>query len=50
MASLAHRSNNVKSSAIPHPLNLGIIRECGGKMHLSEGAPKEAYACFFEAC
>ena len=25
-------------SAIPHPKIMGIIRECGGKMHMSEGA------------
>ncbi len=24
-------------SAIPHPKVMGIIRECGGKMHMSEG-------------
>jgi len=24
-------------SAIPHPKIMGIIRECGGKMHMSEG-------------
>jgi COP9 signalosome complex subunit 2 len=24
-------------SAVPHPKIMGIIRECGGKMHLSEG-------------
>ena len=27
---------------------MGIIRECGGKMHLSEGSAKDAYADFFE--
>jgi COP9 signalosome complex subunit 2 len=25
-------------SAVPHPKIMGIIRECGGKMHMSEGA------------
>ena len=24
-------------SAVPHPRIMGIIRECGGKMHMSEG-------------
>jgi hypothetical protein len=24
-------------SAVPHPKIMGIIRECGGKMHMSEG-------------
>lgn len=24
-------------SAIPHPRIMGVIRECGGKMHMSEG-------------
>jgi COP9 signalosome complex subunit 2 len=28
---------NVKS-AIPHPRIMGVIRECGGKMHMSESA------------
>jgi len=23
-------------SAIPHPRIMGVIRECGGKMHMSE--------------
>eukprot|EP00041_Stephanoeca_diplocostata_P014029 m.251899 g.251899 ORF g.251899 m.251899 type:complete len:446 (+) comp19548_c1_seq3:192-1529(+) len=36
-------------SAIPHPLIMGIIRECGGKMHLSEEQWAEAYEDFFEA-
>jgi hypothetical protein len=25
-------------SAVPHPKIMGIIRECGGKMHMSEGS------------
>ena len=28
---------------------MGVIRECGGKMHLSEGDFEKAYADFFEA-
>lgn len=33
-------------SAVPHPKIMGIIRECGGKMHMSEGtvAPRHAFA------
>lgn len=30
------RALSVKS-AVPHPKIMGIIRECGGKMHMSEG-------------
>lgn len=26
------RALSVRSTAIPHPLNMGIVRECGGKM------------------
>lgn len=26
------------NNAIPHPRIMGIIRECGGKMHMSESA------------
>lgn len=36
-------------SAIPHPLILGVIRECGGKMHLREGEFEKAHTDFFEA-
>ena len=25
-------------SAIPHPRIMGVIRECGGKMHMTEGS------------
>ena len=28
-------------SAIPHPRIMGVIRECGGKMHMSESKYKE---------
>lgn len=24
-------------SAVPHPKVMGVIRECGGKMHMNEG-------------
>lgn len=36
-------------SAIPHPLIMGTIRECGGKMHLRSNEYEKAYADFFEA-
>ncbi|KAK6189001.1 hypothetical protein SNE40_005061 [Patella caerulea] len=36
-------------SAIPHPLIMGVIRECGGKMHLREGEYEKAHTDFFEA-
>lgn len=36
-------------SAIPHPLIMGVIRECGGKMHLREGEFSQAHTDFFEA-
>lgn len=36
-------------SAIPHPRIMGIIRECGGKMHMSERTWEEAATDFFEA-
>lgn len=35
-------------SAIPHPRIMGIIRECGGKMHMSERKWSEAATDFFE--
>ncbi|RKP17695.1 hypothetical protein ROZALSC1DRAFT_30540, partial [Rozella allomycis CSF55] len=36
-------------SAIPHPRIVGIIRECGGKMHMKMGKYEEAHKNFFEA-
>lgn len=36
-------------SAIPHPFTMGVIRECGGKMHLREGEYNHAHTDFFEA-
>lgn len=36
-------------SAIPHPLIMGTIRECGGKMHLRANEYEKAYTDFFEA-
>lgn len=35
-------------SAIPHPRIMGIIRECGGKMHMMERIWVEAATDFFE--
>jgi COP9 signalosome complex subunit 2 len=45
---LYEKSLRVKNP-ITHPQVMGIIRECGGKMHLSEGMFNEAYTDFFEA-
>lgn len=36
-------------SAVPHPKIQGIIRECGGKMHMSQESWKEAQSDFFES-
>ncbi|KAI8299886.1 COP9 signalosome complex subunit 2 [Colletotrichum sp. SAR11_240] len=36
-------------SAVPHPKIMGIIRECGGKMHMSEENWAEAQTDFFES-
>ena len=36
-------------SAVPHPKVQGIIRECGGKMHMSEENGKEAQSAFSES-
>jgi COP9 signalosome complex subunit 2 len=35
-------------SAIPHPRILGVIRECGGKMHMHERLWSDAATDFFE--
>ncbi|KAJ8960472.1 hypothetical protein NQ318_013756 [Aromia moschata] len=45
---LYERSLRVRS-AIPHPLIMSVIRECGGKMHLRSGDYEKAYTDFFEA-
>lgn len=37
-------------SAIPHPRIMGIIRECGGKMHMHDELWSEAATDFFEVC
>lgn len=36
-------------SAVPHPKIMGIIRECGGKMHMREESWEEARSDFFES-
>ncbi|KAG0234097.1 hypothetical protein BGW41_001234 [Actinomortierella wolfii] len=36
-------------SAIPHPRIMGVIRECGGKMHMSEKEWEKAQADFSES-
>ncbi|KAH8908060.1 PCI-domain-containing protein [Coniochaeta sp. PMI_546] len=36
-------------SAVPHPKIMGVIRECGGKMHMSEESWKQAQKDFFES-
>ncbi|XP_057858907.1 COP9 signalosome complex subunit 2 isoform X1 [Cryptomeria japonica] len=36
-------------SAIPHPRIMGIIHECGGKMHMTERQWAEAVTDFFDA-
>nr|XP_016461561.1 PREDICTED: COP9 signalosome complex subunit 2-like [Nicotiana tabacum] len=45
---LYNKALSVKS-AIPHPRIMGIIRECGGKMHMAERQWAEAATDFFEA-
>merc|ERR1711971_1059037 len=48
LKTLYDQSLHIKS-AIPHPLILGVIRECGGKMHLRENEYEKAHTDFFEA-
>lgn len=48
LKALYQRALAVKS-AVPHPKIMGIIRECGGKMHMSEENWKEAQSDFFES-
>lgn len=45
---LYNQSLHIKS-AIPHPMIMGVVRECGGKMHLNEGDYDKAHTDFFEA-
>ena len=44
-----YRESLAIKSAIPHPRILGIIRECGGKMHIAERNFGDAATDFFEA-
>jgi len=37
------------NTAVPPPLTMGIIRECGGKMHMRERDWAKAHTDFFEA-
>jgi COP9 signalosome complex subunit 2 len=48
LKALYQRALTVRS-AVPHPKIMGIIRECGGKMHMSEENWKEAKSDFFES-
>jgi COP9 signalosome complex subunit 2 len=48
LKSLYERALRIKS-AIPHPRVIGLIRECGGKMHMAEHRWENAYTDFFEA-
>ena len=45
---LYSKSLRIKS-AIPHPRIMGIIHECGGKMHMSENEWQQAQVDFFES-
>ena len=47
LKALYKRALDVKS-AIPHPRIMGIIRECGGKMHMHERLWSDAATDFFE--
>lgn len=44
LKALYQRALRVKS-AVPHPAILGVIRECGGKMHMSEGTASPLHCC-----
>lgn len=48
MQQLYQKALTIKS-AIPHPRIMGIIHECGGKMHMAERQWAEAATDFFEA-
>ncbi|KAI9760338.1 MAG: hypothetical protein M4579_001742 [Chaenotheca gracillima] len=48
LKALYQRALKVRS-AVPHPKIMGIIRECGGKMHMSEENWKEAQGDFFDS-
>lgn len=48
LKALYQRALRVRS-AVPHPKIMGIIRECGGKMHMSEENWDQAQSDFFES-
>ncbi|KAF8434946.1 hypothetical protein BGX38DRAFT_1218301 [Terfezia claveryi] len=48
LKALYQKSLRVRS-AVPHPRIMGVIRECGGKMYMSEENWKEAQSDFFES-
>ncbi|OZJ05588.1 COP9 signalosome complex subunit 2 [Bifiguratus adelaidae] len=48
LKALYQQSLHVKS-AIPHPRIMGVIRECGGKMHMGEKEWDKAQTDFFES-
>ncbi|KMZ59086.1 COP9 signalosome complex subunit 2 [Zostera marina] len=48
LKSLYQKALTIKS-AIPHPRIMGIIHECGGKMHMAERHWRQAATDFFEA-
>lgn len=48
LASLYTKALEIKS-AIPHPKIMGVIRECGGKMHMVQREWEKARNDFFEA-
>lgn len=48
LKALYQRALTVRS-AVPHPRIMGIIRECGGKMHMNEEDWNDAQSDFFEA-
>jgi len=48
LKSLYNKALQIKS-AIPHPKIMGVIRECGGKMHMGEREWEMARNDFFEA-
>ena len=48
LKSLYQKALQIKS-AIPHPKIMGVIRECGGKMHMAQRDWEKARNDFFEA-
>ena len=49
LKSLYQKALQIKS-AIPHPKIMGVIRECGGKMHMHQREWEKARNDFFEVC